>query len=455
MARSRHTDNRFLELHHGKWRAVVAVPRPLRKTLGTKLKRPLNTDSRATANTLKWAAVAELRAIIDRAAQGKPAADDRAREALEIATYRATAPAEEVGPLDEEISRRADEMRGDPVATEADENGSPVYLYDPEREARAATFADLALGRATPIAHHHPAFLAAQVTKARTKGDDRRAVGFLMAWCEQTGTPATLEAIDRKAALRFHDALPTLPGAPPSPVTLNKYLGRLSRYWAWLEHRELVSQDVWRGIKLAQPTTPHDEVERSFTDEEARRLLAGPCSPAMRDLMMIAALSGARLEAIVDLRARDVADGLFMFKPQKRESGPRATPIHSALAEIVARRLEGKTGADDLFPEYPLPRRAGSQRERSFAASKEFTRYRRSVGVEDNVEGKRRSLVNFHSWRRFFVTKAEQAGQPEHIIAVAVGHKRAGVTLGRYSAGPLMEQVRGCVEAVKLPALST
>jgi hypothetical protein len=74
------------------------------------------------------------------------------------------------------------------------------------------------------------------------------------------------------------------------------------------------------------------------------------------------------------------------------------------------------------------------------------------VGVEDVVEGKRRSLVNFHSWRRFFVTKAEQAMQPEHIIAIAVGHKRAGVTLGRCSAGPLMEQVRACVEVVRLPS---
>jgi integrase len=214
-----------------------------------------------------------------------------------------------------------------------------------------------------------------------------------------------------------------------------------------------VAQDVWKGIKLPEPKTPHDEVERAFTDNEARRLLEGPASPAMRDLMMIAALSGARLEAIVDLRARDVEGGLFTFKPQKRESGPRATPIHSALRTIVARRVKGKSGADDLFPEYPVPKRSTSQRERSFSASKEFTAYRRSVGVEDVVEGKRRSLVNFHSWRRFFVTKAEQAGQPEHIIAVAVGHKRAGVTLGRYSAGPLMEQVRACVESVKLPRL--
>jgi integrase len=110
-----------------------------------------------------------------------------------------------------------------------------------------------------------------------------------------------------------------------------------------------------------------------------------------------------------------------------------------------------KHGADDLFPEYPVPKRSTSQRERSFRASNEFTEYRRSVGVEEVVPSRRRSLVNFHSFRRYFITKAEQADQMEHIIAVVVGHKRTGMTLGRYSGGPLLEQARRCVEAVRLP----
>ena len=309
----------------------------------------------------------------------------------------------------------------------------------------------MASGRATPIDYHHGDFLVQSTTKARTKSDDRRAIAFLSAWCGQTNTPATLEAITRKEALRFHDALPKLPGAPASPVTLNKYLGRLSVYWQWLRHRELVEADVWERIKIPEPATPHDELERPFTDEEVRKLLAGPASPAMHDLMMIAALTGARLEAIVDLRARDCEAGLFTFKPQKKEKTARGVPIHSALVDLVARRTKGKSGADDLFPEYPIPKRSTSQRERSFRASNEFTEYRRSVGVEEVVPGRRRSLVNFHSFRRYFITKAEQADQMEHIIAVVVGHKRTGMTLGRYSGGPLLEQARRCVEAVRLP----
>jgi integrase len=454
MARHRQADTRYLELHRGKWRATVAVPRPLHTQLGTRLKHPLNTTSLATANALKWAVVAELRALINKAARGNPKADQPADEALSIAAHRAALrDSEAVAQLDEAVADRAEDMRGDPIDVEADDGGRPVYIYDPEREKRAAAFADMAMGRATPISHHHAAYLSHSHTKARTQGDSRRAIAFLTEWCGKVGAQATLEAITRKEALRFHDALPTLRGAPPSPVTLNKYLGRLSVYWQWLRHRELVEVDPWQGIKIKPPQTPHNELERPFTDDEVHRLLTAQTSQALHDLMRMAALSGARLEALVDLRARDVdlKAMTVTFKPQKKEKAARAVPIHSALVEILTRRLTGKRGGDDLFPEYPVPKLSTSQRERSFAASREFTEYRRAIGVDETVPGKRRSLVNFHSWRRYFVTKAEQAGQPEHLIATVVGHKRPGITLGRYSAGPLLGQLRAVVESVKLP----
>lgn len=52
MTRSAATDKQFLELHGGKWRVSIAVPRELQDRLGTRLKRPLNTDSLTVANAL-------------------------------------------------------------------------------------------------------------------------------------------------------------------------------------------------------------------------------------------------------------------------------------------------------------------------------------------------------------------------------------------------------------------
>ncbi len=449
MARPSSSDTRFLEQKNGKWRVTVSVPRALQTKLGTKLKRPLNTDSLAIANRLKWQAVSELKTMIQGAEQG---GDTLTREAVELAAYRLRAASEdEVEELDAAIMDRGDEIRGDPIDTEHGERGEgPVYVYDPERSKRAGEYVRLAKGEATPLLLHHGEFIGQSQNKARTKADDERAVKYLAAWCERNRVSTTLQAISRRVATRFMDGFAEVaPGL--SPVTLNKYLVRLSVYWQWLERREHVEVNVWAGLHLKKPSVAEGETERAFTDKEVAKLLSGPASPAMHHLMHIAALKGARLDAIVDLKVKGCADGLFTFKRQKKEASARSVPIHPDLTAIVESRTVGRAPDDDLFPEWPGPQKAGSLRERSFKASNAFTKYRREVDVDEVVPGKRRALVNFHSFRRWFITKAERADQPESIIAVVVGHKRQGMTLGRYSAGPLMEQARRCVEAVRLP----
>ncbi|MDR6755152.1 hypothetical protein J2Y48_000425 [Mycoplana sp. BE70] len=61
------------------------------------------------------------------------------------------------------------------------------------------------------------------------------------------------------------------------------------------------------------------------------------------------------------------------------------------------------------------------------------------------------SLVNFHSFRCWLVTEAEQAGQQERISSEVVGHEegRKPITLKVYSGGPSEDQKRRCVEAAK------
>ncbi|BBF94216.1 tyrosine-type recombinase/integrase [Blastochloris tepida] len=450
MPRPSSADTRYLELKDGKWRVTVPVPRHLHKKLGTRLKRPLHTDSLATANALKWQVVAELKGMIDR--EGANTLRHRmTREALELAAQRARAVTpSEIERIDDWIDEQVDHIRGEPIEI-IEYADRAVPIYDPNALRMAETFREMAMGEATPIELHHQAYLDQLTVKRRTKADDERAMKFLLTWCKNKGVSPMLQAITGKVAARFMDELHTVAGSR-HPVTLQKYINRLSVYWKWLKQRSHVETNPWADLKLPVPKTPHNELERSFTDAEVARLLQGSASQAMHDLMRIAALTGARLDAIVDLSIGDCADGAFKFKPQKKEKQPRYVPIHSALKEIIARRTVGKAPTDDLFPEYPPPKKATSKRERSFKASTAFTTYRRSVGVADEAPGRRRSLVNFHSFRRWFITKAERAGQAEHIIASVVGHARPGMTLGRYSAGPEFEQLRVCVEAVSLPA---
>ncbi|MFL5014422.1 DUF6538 domain-containing protein [Rhizobium sp.] len=450
------SDRMFLEPHGNQWRVVVNVPKKLHAKLGTKLKRSLGTDSLKEASRLKWEVIAEFKATIAQAENpslSSEVARSISREqvmqkAIQFAEQRKGAfdPVRR-DEIDEEIDWQAESLAGRPVAT----NDDGHEVFDPERLRLAKDFSQLARGDKTPIDLHHQKFLAMSHVKARTLADDKRAMKLLKDWCNKAGVPPYLQAITKKEAVRFCDELPKLT-ANLTPVTLNKYVSRLSVYWTWLENRHEVDSNVWKGRRLREPQQTTDQRERPFTDDEVKVLLGGPAEPEMDDLMRIAALSGARLDAIVCLKVKDCRDdGVFVFKPQKKEPGPRLCPIHPDLIEIVERRKKGKGPEDDIFPEWPGVKKSDSLRERSFKTSNEFTEYRRSVGVEERREGKRRGLVNFHSFRRWFITKAEQAGQLESTIAVVVGHKRQGMTFGVYSGGPLLEQARQCVEAVTLP----
>ncbi|WP_242220197.1 DUF6538 domain-containing protein [Shinella zoogloeoides] len=449
MARPAKSDKRYLEQHGAKWRVVVAVPRDLRATLGaSKLKYTLETDSLSEANRQKWAVVAELQGRIESARnpQGNP--DDLRKEAAKLAALRrSTTTEDEEEGLDAYILHRVEEIVGKAIGT--DRQGDAIY--EAARESEGKLFAGIATGQRTPIDAHRQRYQASLRVKARTLADDNRAMKYLLDWCKAENVPPFLESFGRRDAIRFADAFPALIGTE-QPRTLNKYIRRLGSYWKWMESRDEVSANVWQGRTYTIPIETDAQKERPFTTAELVALLNGPASPEMHDLMRIAALTGARLDAIVCLRAKDCKDGNFIFKPQKKETSSRLVPIHSALKEIVERRTANLGEDDSIFPEWPPAKSSKSLREHSFKASNNFTDYRRSLKVEDTREGNRRSRVNFHSFRRWFITAAERADQPEGIIAAVVGHKRNGMTLGVYSAGPALEQARRCVEAVKLPS---
>ena len=155
---------------------------------------------------------------------------------------------------------------------------------------------------------------------------------------------------------------------------------------------------------------------------------------------------------MICLKVGETEDGLFRFKRQKKEKSDRDIPIHPDLHEIIMRRIEGKSPDDDLFPEWPAPK-PPSMKPRSSYFSKRFTFYSKKIGVREEVEGKRRSLVNFHSFRRWFITKLEHARVPGELNSAIVGHARGSLTLDRYSSGPELQAALEAISMVKLPPL--
>jgi len=59
--------------------------------------------------------------------------------------------------------------------------------------------------------------------------------------------------------------------------------------------------------------------------------------------------------------------------------------------------------------------------------------------------------VDFHSFRRWFITEARNASTDLAVVAVVVGHEAAGMTDGVYHGGPTEALKRACVRAVSLP----
>lgn len=445
MPASHKTDKRYLERHGNKLRVVVPVPRTLQPVLGcTKLKKSLNTDSLEEANRLKWSIVAAFQDQIRQA----EAAEDSVARALHFAEVRRSivASGQDTDPIDSIILDNAEEIAGHPIGIGTD--GLPIYV--PEKEEEARRFSDIANGIRTPLDASRAAYLKQLNVNAKTLADDERAFKRLLDWCKREKIPALRETFDKRTAVRYHDYLRDNSGGLTAR-TLNKYITRLSQYWKFMERRGEVAANVWQGLTYTIPRETEEDRERAFTADEMVKLLSGPTTQHMHDLMRIAALTGARINVIVSLKAKDCRDGTIWFKPAKKETSGRNVPIHPDLREILERRTRGKCPDDDLFPEWPPVRKAGSKRERSYKASEHFTDYRRSVGVVDRRDGNRRERVNFHSFRRWFITQARHADQPLEVIQSVVGHKNQTITFHTYGREETQRRMRRCVEAVRLP----
>lgn len=327
-----------------------------------------------------------------------------------------------------------------------------VALADRVAAVRGAAAGDtifhFATGTHTPLEEYFEEWLAEKRFTGKTILLHRKAIVVLRDWCTKNTVATSVQAITRRVV---RDFIQRELRAHLSPKTVNRYLSTYRTYWRWLTKWSRAESNPWLDTSVAEShyvSRLEEDATRkaAFEDEQVAALLAGPAPGCLSDLMRVAALTGARINAICELLVKDCLNGTFTFKRVKKERDNRTIPIHSELREIVLRRTAGKKPDEYLFDELP---EATPTRPRSSAASQAFTRYRREVGVGAGVNES--SQYDFHSFRRWFITKAEHAGQPPHVIETVVGHRRQGESMGRYSKGPSMEQMRACVESVRPP----
>lgn len=443
-----------LEFHGRQWRAVVRVPRHLVASVGkTVFKKGLRTDSRSEAELRALPFIRECLATLREAQRKAKSAplDPVAADALEWHTDRqivkgiAPVSADDEATLAETLALIDDHIAGRAAEIEHEKGW-----------AKAREFVGIASGTRTPLSVHLEQWLKENGRKnRRTLGDYRRSIASLLVFAEKSGRSATIETFSaRRPAWEYATHLAD---QGMHPRTLNKYLSGLSSYWRWMLRKGLASENPWRDQAMPKSDTHQTDKrkrKRAFTDDELSRLLyTGKPDRLLNEFMLIAALSGMRINEIAWIKVRDVDRKHLTIEipTAKTEAGIRLVPIHSKLKRIMLDRLAGKAPDDWLFPELP-EQNESHESERYMPVSKHFGRYRQDLGVHEKEDGQRQSRVDFHSFRRWFVTKVQRTNMPRDVIKAIVGHKDGSVTFDLYAGGPSLKQFRAVVEAVKLPA---
>lgn len=453
-----------LMLRGGKFYVQVRVPESLRGVVsagrGTHIRRSLNTGNEAEAIRRHRHVEAEIKKVIEAARRepdgspkgSDPSSPDIAAQAAWWRPVLKAAAADTEDPAHIVFGETVDRMLGAPVGDFIDGEGIHHPLYDDEREARTSEFFDLATGRRVPVAAELERFLqnkrgkTGEPLSTRYISRIKRAVRDLGAWLALRPEGDNLAMVTRYVAGRYAEHLGE---TCPTAQTASSLLTALSSYWRWMVRRGVIEENPWTDQSPETKASSGDAEKRPFTDAEITKLLTGDTYSTLHDMMRIAALSGMRINEIGRLTVADCQDGSFNIRKAKTKAGVRRVPIHSALTPLVARRVVGKRLDQFLIEE--LAARKDHTSDRAGKASERFTAYRRALGIEPAKPGQRQADADFHSFRRWFITKAEQAGQPESTIQAVVGQKRPSLAFGTYSGGPSDPQFTAVVESVRLP----
>lgn len=395
-----------IQLRKKRLYAVQEIPKALRKKLGrSRFVQSLGTDSVACAKRRAAPLIAGWKRQIEQA-KGEPN-DDAAfyREALR----KAQTDAERQTILDE-------------IELAAQSTTAPAYPDNPSPEAVAdiegaihetqQDYYDRATGAVVGLADH------------------------LQEWLDQSGVQPRTAAMRRTDVARFAQRVPMVHDVTRKkvqlwiqllsqqgykPATIRKSLQALRGYWKWLQAHELAPAiDPFAGLQL--PKNGKDTAKRlPFTAADVRKLIDAS-EGTLRDLIMLAAYTGCRIEELCSLKVKDVHTDHFSITSGKTDAAIREVPIHPELQQTVARLLDEST---DGYLLSGLSQNAQGQRSNAIGHS--FSKLKASLGYD--------SRYVFHSLRKTVATQLEEAGVAEVVAARILGHQIRTMSYGTYSGG--------------------
>lgn len=211
----------------------------------------------------------------------------------------------------------------------------------------------------------------------------------------------------RKACVEHvHRLCEVMPHSSVQRMT-NPYRG----LWRYLYDRELVSENPWAGIRLPKKDVHKKELQRPYTEEEAREVLVG-CPANIHSLMRFLACSGMRLSEALALTPEDVSKKgdwyWYRVRQGKTKNAARVVPMKRKF-------------------KLPLTDQPDQARER-------IRSYIRKKVTKDST------ISPTHSFRHRVATVATSKGHPEAEIAYFLGHANKGITRSRYGRTAVNEE---------------
>jgi integrase len=422
--------NPNLKLRGHTYYAVYNVPRQHRKTVGKdKLIRSLKTRDVREANRLKHAALGQLKAEADRllvtaslphdsAAFMLEAAKDM-RRAVEAGSVPEDAAEETWGILmDDYLGKQGRKVGIDP------ETGYP--LLDGAHENKLRVAGEIFRGTAVFLGDTVQDYLKEITPRITTQSLNKKTyqLGEFVKWA---GVHRHVASVTRKVAAQYITAkLLPLPRAIRSK---QEHVTTLSAFWGWLELKDLASTNVWRrmvGLLKATTRGGTTRQKRPYTPEELGRLIPLlKAGTALLPLVCLGAYAGCRLSELGEMKVEHVtADALRVMKG-KTDNSVRYIPLHPVIADMVKKLC--KASKDGYLIDGLL--RGGQDGKRGYNTG---TRLAAILTKHDFAQGE----LDFHSLRRSFAQRCEQANIPESTAQLLTGHARQSLTYGLYSPGP-------------------
>jgi integrase len=427
--------------------AVGGVKRELVKTLQTTNRREAEQRRDAAIGAMRASVDealrrAKLRPLTDWTANWMPRAVQRRQERLDgadVVVFVDRRPEGSVPVTGADLSQ--DAIEADAEAVEARQG-----------EEAGAAFLKVALGTSMSVAEGARQWLETEQgrVKVQTINGHRAALAKLGAYmAEHHGLPSLegvgLADITRRIAGEF---IAERLGSS-EPATVLREASAYNGLWRWAVRRGYAEMnpfdDQMAGTKARRATDAPPE--RGYTPDELGILLRagaaelapgkGALAATFWDGMRLALLTGGRASEVFGLTVGDVIEGgtavVFGGGPGggKTDAASRIVPLHPIAARVVRDRLAtlpDRSPGAPLWPEVP---EEGADGRRSKTIGTRWPAIRRRLlGLSDEVD--------FHSFRRSFLTAAETAMHAggrvnAPLIGLLGGHKREGLAFNLYS----------------------